>query len=118
QAMAEDARTAAEKARDAVKARGGSGAAQAEAFHGPLLQLVRFQPQPIRVDKVEVPVTGHDNEPVIYAKSGYMIQPFAMVIEEVAEQGKRGSLRAQVEAALVGYPIPTRGGSPPPAKAG
>ena len=44
---------------------------------------------------------GHENEPMIAARDGQLLQPFALVVVPMAEPGKRVPLRAAVEATLL-----------------
>ncbi len=86
-----------------AKARGASAEAQAVAFHSAMGQAFAVSPKPIRYEVVEVPITGHENEPMIRARDGAYLQPFALVIGELTEHGTRGSLRGAVNGALAAY---------------
>jgi hypothetical protein len=90
-----------------VRARGGSHAEVQQAIdnvHVP-------RPVPIRWDVVEEPLRGHENEPVIQARDGAFLQPFAAVLKEVVEHSARGSLTGAVAGRLVRYPAAKRGRS-------
>jgi hypothetical protein len=62
----------------------------------------------MRYDVVEVPITGHENEPMIRARDGELYQPFRIVIVEIVEHGARGSLEGAVEGTLARYAIEKR----------
>ena len=103
---------AADKAAADVKARGDSAAAQAKARHNALFGTYLAGPQPIRYDVVEEAFTGHENEPMIRARDGELLQPFAAVIVELTEHGARGSLSGAVRAPLIRYLNEKKTGSP------
>jgi hypothetical protein len=46
---------------------------------------------------------GHENEPMIRARDGALLQPFALVLIEVMEHGARGSLGSAVEGVVARY---------------
>jgi hypothetical protein len=69
--------------------------------------------KPIRVDVIDVPNPGHENNPVIRAHDGRLFQPVAVVIKQLMEHGARGSLRGAVTGTLAGYLIEKKkAGSP------
>jgi hypothetical protein len=68
------------------------------------------KPKPIRFDVVERPMPGHETEPVIRARSGGLLQPFAVVVKEF-ELGGRGSLWGAINGTLMPYLIAARTGA-------
>jgi hypothetical protein len=50
-----------------------------------------------------VPTRGHENEPMIRACDGALLQPFALVLVEMTEYGARGSLAGAVTGTLARY---------------
>jgi hypothetical protein len=66
-------------------------------------------PRPIRYEVVEERITGHENEPVVIAHNGNMLQPLALVVGEFFEGGRRGSLAGAVSGTLGAQVGPTRG---------
>jgi hypothetical protein len=48
-------------------------------------------------------VRRHENEPMIKARDGGLLQPFAIVLVEVMEHGARGSLTGAVAGVLAPY---------------
>jgi len=101
-------RADADKAVEEVKARRGSGAAQGMAFSTVMARTFAVAPKPIRFDVIEVSITGHENEPMILARDGALLQPFALVLVEMTEHGPRGSLAGAVSGTLARYPIEKR----------
>jgi hypothetical protein len=69
------------------------------------------QPRVIRYDVEEVPITGHENEPVIQGRDGVLLQPFAVLLKEVVEHGSRGSLTGAISGTLARYSAARRGQS-------
>ncbi len=101
------------QAEAAVKARGGSETAQGNARNAIIFGSIERAPTPIRFNVVEVPIRGHDNEPVIEARDGWRLQPYVMVFVPMVEPSKRRLLRDSVDAALMRYrPAKQAGGSP------
>jgi hypothetical protein len=90
-----------------VRARGGSHLEVQLAIdnvHAP-------RPVPIRWDMVEEPLRGYENDPVIQARDGEFLQPFAAVLKEVVEHSARGSLTGSVTGRLARYLAAKRGQS-------
>jgi hypothetical protein len=55
-----------------------------------------------------VPTRGHENEPMIRARDGALLQPFALVLVEMTEHGSRGSLTGAVSGTLARYLVEKR----------
>ena len=65
-------------------------------------------PKPIRIDLVDEPITGHENEPMILARGGGLWEPLGLVFVPMIEPSKRLPLRVAVENILAPYrPKPT-----------
>jgi hypothetical protein len=72
------------------------------------------KPKPIRFDTVDVPLHGHDNEPMITASNGQVLDPFPFVYNPMIEPSRRLPLRVAVETRLHGAGYP-QGPKPPSA---
>jgi hypothetical protein len=62
-------------------------------------ELIFPRPRPLRYDVVEERISGHENEPVVIAHNGDLIQPLPRVLEFV-EGGSRGSFAGAVSGTL------------------
>jgi hypothetical protein len=102
-ALNQAAWAAAKEAAAEVKARRGSAAAQSQALHGVMGQLIGRGPKPIRVDSIDEPISGQENTPMIRARDGRLLDPFARVVIPMVEPSKRISLRAGVDVTLLPY---------------
>jgi hypothetical protein len=105
-------RIAADQAKEDVKARRGSGAAQNEAFWNVIYQLAPFQPKPIRHDVYEQRIPGNENEPAIQARDGQLLRPFVMVYVPMVEPAKRIAVRHAVDVYLLPYRHAHQAGPP------
>ncbi len=90
------------KAEADAKAGGASASAARMAGLNVWGQFIHAHPKPIRYDVTEVPISGHENEPMITARDGGLLQPFAIVVSEL-ERGGRGSLRGAVAGILAAH---------------
>jgi hypothetical protein len=61
------------------------------------------QPKPIRFDVIEERIHGHENEPMITARHGRLLGPFALVVIPMVEPSKRLALRAAVGVTVMAY---------------
>ena len=52
------------------------------------------RPKPIRFDVIEVPIRGHENEPMIMTRGGRLFRPFTSVFIPMIEPSKRIPLRS------------------------
>ena len=105
QAATPAAYAAAEKAGAEAKARRDSKADVASAIRAARSAVYDevFGPGPklLRIDVVDDPITGHENEPMITTRDGRLWQPFALVYVPMIEPSKRLPLRLAVETTLV-----------------
>jgi hypothetical protein len=69
------------------------------------VEVEATRPKPIRFEVIELPITGHENEPMITTRGGGIFQPFASVFIPIHEPSKRIPLRS---ADGVPYPRPPR----------
>ena len=59
-------------------------------------EINRTKPEPIRIDVIQEPIRGNENEPMIAASGGRLFQPFASVFIPMIEPSKRVPLRSSV----------------------
>jgi hypothetical protein len=92
------------KAKAEADAKAGGASASAARMAGLMVwgQFIHDHPKPIRYDVTEEPISGHENEPMIRARGGGLLQPFAIVVKEF-EMGNRGSLRGAVDGSLAAH---------------
>jgi hypothetical protein len=92
------ANEAAEKAGAEARARRASKSDVASAINAARMaaydEINKTRPKPIRIDEIEKPIRGKENEPVITASGGRLFQPFASVFLPMVEPSRRIPLRS------------------------
>jgi hypothetical protein len=79
------------------------GASEAAMFEAARKALEPFsvpRPEPFRFDTIDEPIRGHENEPIITARNGQDMQPFALLFIPMIEPSKRRPLRIAVQGEL------------------
>jgi hypothetical protein len=98
----------ADKAGEEVRARGGSPVevflASNAVVRAAWQRAQSMAPKPIAYREVDVPIPGHENEPIVIARDGTPIQPFFIFQREANFPSKR-SLRNSVGVMLLGHRI-------------
>ena len=98
-------KAAADKAEVEARARRASeskvASACAEARSAAYAEVRANMPKPIRIEVIDEPITGHENEPMIRLPDGRLRDPLALVFVPMIEPSKRMPLRAAVETILV-----------------
>jgi hypothetical protein len=79
---------------------GGSSAAMLEAARKALEPFSVPKPEPFRFETIDEPIRGHENEPIITARNGQTLQPFALLFIPMIEPSKRRPLRITVQGEL------------------
>jgi hypothetical protein len=103
EATAQATRVEADQAAADVRARRGAPGAQAMAFNAVMGRLITCAPRPIKEDWIDEPVSGNENEPMITARDGRLLQPFGLVVIPMVEPSKRLPLRAAVDVTIMTY---------------
>jgi len=64
------------------------------------------KPKPIRFETIEEPIRGHENEPIIRASNGRVLEPFVLLFLPMIEPDRYRPVRIAVESDLhgAGYP--------------
>jgi hypothetical protein len=92
------ANEAAEKAGKEARARRASKSDVASAINAARTaaydEIEKTRPQPIRIDEIEEPIRGNENEPVIETSGGMLFEPFASVYLPMVEPSRRVPLRS------------------------